>query len=107
MLYINIGLRLWNHTERSKKLIIAEYRVGNYKGDKKMKKKLLSAILSTAMVASLLVGCGAKAEAPAAEAPAATEAAEADDAEEVEEEEEEVAEVAEGEGQVYYLNFKP
>ena len=34
-----------------------------------MKKKLLSALLSAAMVASLLIGCGAKeAEAPAAEA---------------------------------------
>ena len=66
-----------------------------------MKKKLLSAILSTAMVATLLVGCGANAEAPAAEAaPAATE--EADEEEAAEE-----VEVAEGEGQVYYLNFKP
>ena len=37
-----------------------------------MKKKVLSALLSVAMVATLLVGCGAKAEAPAA-APAATE----------------------------------
>lgn len=67
-----------------------------------MKKKLLSALLSAAMVASLLIGCGAKeAEAPAAEAPAAEEAVE----EEVEEEATE--EVAEAEGQVYYLNFKP
>ena len=71
-----------------------------------MKKKLLSAILSTAMVATLLVGCGAKAEAPAAEAaPAATE--EADEEEADEEEAAEEVEVAEGEGQVYYLNFKP
>ena len=67
-----------------------------------MKKKLLSALLSAAMVASLLIGCGAKeAEAPAAEAPAAEETVE----EEVEEEATE--EVAAGEGQVYYLNFKP
>ena len=52
-----------------------------------MKKKLLSAILSTAMVASVLAGCGAKeAAAPVAEAPAATEAAEAEEVEEVEEE---------------------
>ena len=36
-----------------------------------MKKKALSALLSVAMVATLLVGCGSKpAEAPAAEAPA-------------------------------------
>lgn len=70
-----------------------------------MKKKLLSALLSAAMVASLLIGCGAKeAEAPAAEAPAAEEAVE-EEAEEVEEEATE--EVAEAEGQVYYLNFKP
>lgn len=71
-----------------------------------MKKKLLSALLSAAMVASLLIGCGAKeAEAPAAEAPAAEETVE----EEVEEEttEEATEEVAAGEGQVYYLNFKP
>lgn len=70
-----------------------------------MKKKLLSAILSTAMVATLLVGCGAseEAKAPAADdSAAATEAA--DDS----------AEAADadvnfdaGEGQVYYLNFKP
>ena len=38
-----------------------------------MKKKLLSALLFVAMVASLVVGCGAKEEAPAAETPAATE----------------------------------
>lgn len=63
-----------------------------------MKKKLLSALLSAAMVASLLIGCGAKeAEAPAAEAPAAEETVE----------EEATEEVAAGEGQVYYLNFKP
>ena len=41
-----------------------------------MKKKVLSALLSVAMVATLLIGCGAKEEAaPAAEAPAATEEA--------------------------------
>lgn len=39
-----------------------------------MKKRLLSALLCVAMVASLVVGCGAKEE-PAAEAPAATEEA--------------------------------
>ena len=52
-----------------------------------MKKKLLSALLCVAMVASLVVGCGAKEEAPA-EAPAATEEAPA--------EEEEAAAPAEG-----------
>ena len=42
-----------------------------------MKKKLLSALLCTAMVASMLVGCGAKEEEAAApaEAPAAAEEA--------------------------------
>ena len=48
-----------------------------------MKKKLLSALLCVAMVASLVVGCGAKEEAPAAEAPAATEEATEEVAEEV------------------------
>ena len=33
-----------------------------------MKKKLLSALLSVAMVSTLLVGCGSNAEAPAADA---------------------------------------
>ena len=36
-----------------------------------MKKKVLSVVLSVAMVATLLAGCGAAAEAPATEAPAA------------------------------------
>ena len=40
-----------------------------------MKKKLLSALLCVAMVASLVIGCGAKEEAAAPEAPAATEEA--------------------------------
>lgn len=71
-----------------------------------MKKKLLSALLSAAMVASLLIGCGAKeAEAPAAETPAAEETVEEEATEETTEEATE--EVAAGEGQVYYLNFKP
>lgn len=71
-----------------------------------MKKKLLSALLSAAMVASLLIGCGAKeAEAPAAEAQAAEETVEEEATEETTEEATE--EVAAGEGQVYYLNFKP
>ena len=51
----------------------------NFKGRKsRMKKKLLGAVLSVAMVATLLAGCGGSApaaEAPAAEAPAATEEA--------------------------------
>lgn len=55
------------------------------KRGKIMKKKLLSALLATAMVASLLVGCGSKEAAPAAEAT---------ETEEVAEETEEVAEEA-------------
>ena len=52
-----------------------------------MKKKVLSALLSVAMVATLLIGCGAKeAEAPAAEAPAATEEAAEEEAPAAEEE---------------------
>lgn len=51
-----------------------------------MKKKVLGALLSAAMVATLLVGCGGEAapaatEAPAAEAPAADAEAPAADAE--------------------------
>jgi len=72
-----------------------------------MKKNLLSAILSVAMIASLLVGCGAKeAAAPAAEAPAAAEEADVEE-EEVEEADVEEAAVEAADGQVYYLNFKP
>ena len=41
-----------------------------------MKKKLLSVLLCAAMVASFVVGCGGKEEAPVAEAPAAEESAE-------------------------------
>ena len=64
-----------------------------------MKKKLLSALLSVAMVATLLVGCGAKEEAPAAATTETTEAT-------TEEAPAEEAASAEG-GSVYYLNFKP
>lgn len=42
-----------------------------------MKKKVLAALLSVAMVATLLSGCGGKTEEPAADAPAAEEPAEA------------------------------
>lgn len=63
-----------------------------------MKKKLLSALLSVAMVSALLVGCGSKTEAPANDAAAKEEDASA--------KEEAPAASAEG-GSVYYLNFKP
>ena len=62
-----------------------------------MKKKVLGALLSVAMVAALLTGCGgsgqAETTAPAADAGAAE--AEAPAAE------------ATGSGSVYWLNFKP
>jgi len=51
-----------------------------------MKKKLLAALLSVAMVSTMLTGCGASAS---NDAPAAAEAEEAEEAEEVEEAEEE------------------
>lgn len=57
-----------------------------------MKKKLLSALLCTAMVGTMLVGCGSTAEAPAEGSADATEVT--DEA------------TAEG-GSVYWLNFKP
>ncbi|MDO4189121.1 MAG: substrate-binding domain-containing protein, partial [Lachnospiraceae bacterium] len=59
-----------------------------------MKKKVLSTLLSVAMVATLLVGCGAKTEAPAAEAPAP---AATEEAAPVEEEVAEEAPAADGE----------
>lgn len=65
-----------------------------------MKKKLLSALLCTAMAATLLVGCGGG----TAETPAASQETEAPAEEEAEAPAEEVS--AEG-GSVYYLNFKP
>ena len=64
-----------------------------------MKKKLIGALLCVAMVASMLTGCGSKAESGAAteggEAAATEQAAEAGES------------AAAGEGRVYYLNFKP
>ena len=66
-----------------------------------MKKKLLSALLSVAMVSTLLVGCGSSTE----EAAPATEAAEAEVAADEEAPAEDAA--ATGTGKVYYLNFKP
>jgi len=68
-----------------------------------MKKRVVSAVLSAAMVASLLVGCG---ETTTTEAPAATE-------EKTEAAETETAETADAvestgaTGSVYWLNFKP
>ncbi len=69
-----------------------------------MKKKLLSAVLATAMVASLLTGCGLQSAEQTADtaAPAATEAAQ-EVAEEVSEAAEEVSEAAEEAGE-YVVN---
>ena len=64
-----------------------------------MKKKLLSALLSVAMVSALLAGCGNKTEAPAAEAPAAEATEEtAEEAPAAEEAVEEAVTVAEDTG---------
>ena len=73
-----------------------------------MKKKLISAVLSVAMVSALLAGCGSKAGAESTPAPAET-PAEAGSEAEPEAPAESTAETtaASGEGKVYYLNFKP
>lgn len=65
-----------------------------------MKKKLISALLSVAMVSALAAGCG-KSETPATEAPAG------DEAQQTEGTDSAAAPAAEGTGSVYYLNFKP
>ena len=69
-----------------------------------MKKKLLSVVLSTAMVAAMFTGCGSTSQAPATDtntdAAATTEAAPATDAATD-------STAAAGTGKVYYLNFKP
>ena len=74
-----------------------------------MKKNLLSVLLSTAMVATLLVGCGAKEAAPVADTAETVEEQVEEVVEEKEDTPEEVTETADvaAEGQVYYLNFKP
>ena len=66
-----------------------------------MKKKVISVLLATTMVASVLAGCGSSAAPAEAAAPAAAEEAAPAEAEEA------AAPTAAGEGQVYYLNFKP
>ena len=73
-----------------------------------MNKKLISALLSVAMVSALLAGCGSKAEPESTPAPADTQA-EAGSEAEPSEPAESVAETpaASGEGKVYYLNCKP
>ena len=71
-----------------------------------MKKKVISALLSVAMISSLLIGCGGSdttAEAPAETAETSTET---EKAEEPAKEAETTEASAEG-GSVYYLNFKP
>ena len=66
-----------------------------------MKKKLLSVVLSAAMVSGILAGCGEAA--PAANDTAATPATEAGE----EAPAEEAAPADAGSGKVYLLNFKP
>lgn len=70
-----------------------------------MKKKLLGALLSVAMISSLVMGCGAKEEAPAATTETETSATE--EAEPAAETEEAATEASAEGGKVYYLNFKP
>lgn len=65
-----------------------------------MKKKLISALLCVAMISTLLVGCGSNTE----EAPAADEGTAEDTTQEAPAEGDAASA---GEGQVYYLNFKP
>ncbi|MDO4463017.1 MAG: ABC transporter substrate-binding protein [Bacillota bacterium] len=65
-----------------------------------MKKKVISALLSVAMISSLLIGCGNNTEAPAEKAEAGTETEKA-------EEPAKEAEASAESGSVYYLNFKP
>ena len=74
-----------------------------------MKKKLVSTLLCVSMAATLLAGCGSKVAtetAPADDAAATEEAAPSEDAAATDEAAP-AAEASEGEGQVYYLNFKP
>lgn len=69
-----------------------------------MKKKVISALLSVAMISGLLIGCGSNsAEAPAEKAETSTETGKA---QEPAKEAETTGASAEG-GSVYYLNFKP
>ncbi len=71
-----------------------------------MKKKTISALIATVVAASMLAGCAGASQTPAA--PAQEPAAEASDAGDSAEAEPAAAPAAAaGEGQVYYLNFKP
>ena len=70
-----------------------------------MKKKVLSVVLSVAMVATLLAGCGAAAEAPVAEAPAAEEPAAEEPAAEEPAAAEEVAEAPAGDNVINLWSF--
>ena len=70
-------------------------------------KKLAAVSLSAAMVAGAMTGCGSSEQNAPAETTAASTTAKADETEtKAEEETTEAAEPA-GDGQVYYLNFKP
>ena len=69
-----------------------------------MKKKVISALLSVAMISSLLIGCSSNnAEAPAEKAEASAETEKAEEPAK----EAETSEASAEAGSVYYLNFKP
>ena len=80
-----------------------------------MKKKLLSAVLSAAMLATMLTGCGgddsSQTQAPAADTKTENNAeTKADDTKTDEAKADDTqadASAASGSGKVYYLNFKP
>ena len=81
-----------------------------------MKRKLLSVILSSAMIAALLTGCGGGSSTPDTAADAGSETTEgateentesAEEAADTTEESTEEAAVPAGDGSVYLLNFKP
>ncbi|MDO4284214.1 MAG: ABC transporter substrate-binding protein [Eubacteriales bacterium] len=73
-----------------------------------MKKKLVSALLSVAMISALLVGCGSSASTETTETTAEETESATEEAAAAESEATETAEAAPaGEGKVYYLNFKP
>lgn len=81
-----------------------------------MKRKLLSVILSSAMIAALLTGCGGGSSTPDTAADAGSETTEGateentestEEAADTTEESTEEAAVPAGDGSVYLLNFKP
>lgn len=72
-----------------------------------MKRKVLSVMLASAMLATMFAGCGSDAADDAGTSTPAADAADAGDAAASTEAGDAAAPAASGEGQVYYLNFKP